>query len=162
MKKQRGVTFKEAFCSLEKKQLHFLSKQTKYRNPLCFHDWINKLILKDNSYCFTLLICGGPCHLSSLKHFHLIHRMHESQITSTTITRHYSFIQPAYSLWAWAQKEMSLSESIWRTVPLVTIVRKWLMTLWNGPEWVGDRKGKWLVKSFLCGSMKSHYFPSER
>ena len=31
--------------------------------------WIHKLILKDNtvSYCFTLCICGGPCHLSGVK-----------------------------------------------------------------------------------------------
>ena len=95
MKKQRGVTFKEAFCSLEKKQLHFLSKQTKYRNPLCFHDWINKLILKDNSYCFTLLICGGPCHLSSLKHFHLIHRITDARVSDYFYYNHTSlFLHP--------------------------------------------------------------------
>ena len=43
--------------------------QTKWTNSLCFHDWINKLTIKDStvSYCFTLLICGGPCHLSSFK-----------------------------------------------------------------------------------------------
>ena len=36
-----------------------------------FHDWINKLILKDNtvSYCFTLFICGRPCHLSSFRQY---------------------------------------------------------------------------------------------
>ena len=39
---------------------------------LPFHDWINwisKLTLKDEtvSYCLTFFICGGPCHLSSLK-----------------------------------------------------------------------------------------------
>ena len=46
------------------KCLNKLNKQT-----VCFHDWINKLTLKDNtiSYCFTLFIGGGPCLLFSFK-----------------------------------------------------------------------------------------------
>ena len=42
---------------------------------LCFHDrinkWANKLTLKDKrvSNCFTLFICGGPCHLLSFKQY---------------------------------------------------------------------------------------------
>ena len=47
----------------------FMPEQTKQTNSLCFHDWINKLTLKDNtilySFIYTLFICGGPCHLSS-------------------------------------------------------------------------------------------------
>ena len=37
----------------------------------CYHDWINKLTWKDNtiSYCFILLICGGPCHLANFKQY---------------------------------------------------------------------------------------------
>ena len=43
----------------------FMPKQTK-QTPF-FHDWINKVTLNDNtlSFCFTLFICGGPCHLVS-------------------------------------------------------------------------------------------------
>ena len=34
-------------------------------------NWVNKLTLKDNtfSYCFTLFICGGPCHLFQLQSY---------------------------------------------------------------------------------------------
>ena len=44
-----------------------MCKQTKW-SSLCFPDWINwisKLTSKNNtfSYCFTLFILGGPCHL---------------------------------------------------------------------------------------------------
>ena len=49
-------------------ELNKLNKQTLLF--FSFHDWmnrINKLTLKDDtiSCCFTLFICGGPCHLSS-------------------------------------------------------------------------------------------------
>ena len=38
-------------------------------NKLSLSSRLNKLILNDNtlSYCFTLFICGGPCHPSSFK-----------------------------------------------------------------------------------------------
>ena len=32
-----------------------------------FSAWINKMTLKDNTRCFSLLTCGGPCHLSSFQ-----------------------------------------------------------------------------------------------
>ena len=57
--KEHSVVFgKENLC------LNKLNKQT-----LPFLGWINKLTLKGNtiSYCFTLCIFGGPCHLSSFK-----------------------------------------------------------------------------------------------
>ena len=44
-----------------------MPKQYKEKNSICFHDWINwinKLTLKDFSYCFNLFMFGGPCHLS--------------------------------------------------------------------------------------------------
>ena len=46
-----------------------MSDQTTLKNSLHFSDWINKLTLKDNTIlcCFTLLICDGLCHLSSVK-----------------------------------------------------------------------------------------------
>ena len=50
------------------KDLFFLCLN-KLNKLSCFHDRINKLTLKDNtvSYCFSLFICGGPCHLSGFK-----------------------------------------------------------------------------------------------
>lgn len=33
------------------------------------NDWISKLTLNTISYCFTLLVCDGPCNMSSFKQF---------------------------------------------------------------------------------------------
>ena len=48
------------------------SEQTESTNCLCLHDWINRnketdLKEQHDVYCFTLFLCGGPCHLSSFK-----------------------------------------------------------------------------------------------
>ena len=54
----------------------FLCLNKLNKHSVCFNDWmnwINKLTLKNNtvSYCFTLFIYGGPCHLSTNKFLRL-------------------------------------------------------------------------------------------
>ena len=69
--KELSVVFWEGILTRREKTfllcLNNLNKQS-----LCFHDWIhgmNELTSKDNtvSYCFNLVICAGPCHLSGFK-----------------------------------------------------------------------------------------------
>ena len=58
-------SFKDTVCSFWQDIL-IRCNQTHF---FVFNDWINKLTVKDNiiSYYFSLLMCGGPCHLSSFK-----------------------------------------------------------------------------------------------
>ena len=68
-----SCTFKDALCSFGEDI--FIGRNNELMDILCpnklnklsFHDWINKLALKENSvsHCLTLCICGGPCHLSN-------------------------------------------------------------------------------------------------
>ena len=56
---------------------------------------INKVTLKDNtvSYCFTLFICGGPCHPSSFKqcsgHPHVYLASCKNWFSVTATQKHY-------------------------------------------------------------------------
>ena len=52
--------------AFEEKYYFMVNKPNK--QTLCSRDWKNKLTLKRRiSNCFTSVICGGPCHLSSFK-----------------------------------------------------------------------------------------------
>ena len=66
--------FKGALCSSGEEilgriqNLHFLYTETCWINHLSLFSWLNELSeqtdLEGQHSCFTLFICGGPCHIS--------------------------------------------------------------------------------------------------
>ena len=114
--------------------LNKLNEQT-----LCFHDWINRPTLKDNtaSCCCTLLICGGPCHLSSFQQCfgHLIFVW--EQLVYSVMENIFDFALSPHSYCVFCISSPKL-----RSAPLKHLIKGEVCTFW---EEILNRRGKLFI-----------------
>ena len=91
--------------------------------------WLNKLnrqTLKENtiSYCLTLFICGGPCHLFSFKHLSFLREQLLYSLMERLIfpSLYHSLVNIELQFWVWISSSKLLCAALTSPPPFKILV----------------------------------------